>query len=29
MPADDTLCGWGDEAKVDYFFANADVIVPR
>src|SRR5581483_11110400 len=29
MPDDDTLCGWGNEAKVAYFLANADVIVPR
>ncbi|MBV8774348.1 MAG: class I SAM-dependent methyltransferase, partial [Deltaproteobacteria bacterium] len=29
MPADDTLCGWGNEAKVEYFLANADIIVPR
>jgi len=29
MPADDTLCGWGNEAKVAYFLANADIIVPR
>lgn len=29
MPADDTLCGWGNEAKVEYFLANADVIVPH
>jgi tRNA (cmo5U34)-methyltransferase len=29
MPNDDTLCGWGNEAKVAYFLANADVIVPR
>jgi tRNA (cmo5U34)-methyltransferase len=29
MPNDDTLCGWGNEAKVAYFVANADVIVPR
>lgn len=29
MPDDDTLCGWGNEAKVAYFLANADTIVPR
>ncbi|MBV8453353.1 MAG: class I SAM-dependent methyltransferase [Deltaproteobacteria bacterium] len=29
MPDDDTLCGWGNEAKVAYFLANSDVIVPR
>ena len=29
MPIEDTLCGWGNEAKVAYFLANADVIVPR
>jgi len=29
MRDDDTLCGWGNEAKVAYFLANADVIVPR
>jgi tRNA (cmo5U34)-methyltransferase len=29
MPDNDTLCGWGHEAKVNYFLANADVIVPR
>ena len=29
MPDDDTLGGWGNEAKVDYFLANADIIVPR
>jgi tRNA (cmo5U34)-methyltransferase len=29
MPDDDTLCGWGNDAKVAYFLANADVIVPR
>jgi len=29
VPDNDTLCGWGDEAKVAYFLANADVIVPR
>jgi SAM-dependent methyltransferase len=29
MADDDTLCGWGDAAKVAYFLANADVIVPR
>lgn len=29
MDGNDTLCGWGDEGKVDYFLANADVIVPR
>lgn len=28
MP-DDTLCGWGNEAKVAYFLANANIIVPR
>jgi tRNA (cmo5U34)-methyltransferase len=29
MADNDTLCGWGNEAKVAYFLANADVIVPR
>jgi len=29
MPDNDTLCGWGNEARVAYFLANADVIVPR
>jgi tRNA (cmo5U34)-methyltransferase len=29
VPDNDTLCGWGDEAKVAYFLANADIIVPR
>jgi tRNA (cmo5U34)-methyltransferase len=29
MPDNDTLCGWGNEAKVAYFIANADVIVPH
>jgi tRNA (cmo5U34)-methyltransferase len=29
MSDDDTLCGWGNEARVAYFLANADVIVPR
>ena len=29
MPDDDTLCGWGNETRVAYFLANADVIVPR
>jgi tRNA (cmo5U34)-methyltransferase len=25
----DTLCGWGDRRKIDYFVENAEVIVPR
>jgi len=25
----DTLCGWGNEAKVAWFVTNADIIVPR
>ena len=29
MPDDDTLCGWDNEAKVAYFLANANTIVPR
>lgn len=29
MPDNDTLGGWGDEAKVEYFVANAHFIVPR
>jgi len=29
MADDDTLCGWGTEAKVAYFLANSEVIVPR
>ena len=29
MPDNDTLCGWGNEAKVAYFLANAATIVPR
>ena len=29
MADHDTLCGWGDKAKVSYFVANADIIVPR
>ncbi len=29
MADHDTLCGWGNQAKVAYFLANADVIVPR
>ena len=29
MADNDTLCGWGDEGKVAYFLAKADVIVPR
>jgi SAM-dependent methyltransferase len=29
MADNDTLCGWGNEAKVAYFLANADIIVPR
>jgi tRNA (cmo5U34)-methyltransferase len=29
MPPNDTLCGWGNEAKVAYFLANAEIIVPR
>jgi len=29
MAETDTLCGWGDEQKVAYFLANADIIVPR
>jgi tRNA (cmo5U34)-methyltransferase len=29
MADNDTLCGWGNEAKVNYFLANADLIVPR
>ena len=29
MANDDTLCGWGNEVKVAYFLANAEVIVPR
>jgi SAM-dependent methyltransferase len=29
MAEEDTLCGWGNEAKVAYFLANADIIVPR
>jgi SAM-dependent methyltransferase len=29
MADNDTLCGWGNEAKVAWFLANADIIVPR
>jgi len=29
MADNDSLCGWGNEAKVAYFLANADIIVPR
>jgi tRNA (cmo5U34)-methyltransferase len=29
MADEDTLCGWGDESKIAYFLANADIIVPR
>ncbi len=29
MADNDTLCGWGDKAKVAYFLANANIIVPR
>lgn len=29
MDQNDTLCGWGNEGKVAYFVANADIIVPR
>jgi tRNA (cmo5U34)-methyltransferase len=29
MSDNDTLGGWGDENKVAYFLANADIIVPR
>jgi tRNA (cmo5U34)-methyltransferase len=29
MADNDTLCGWGNEEKVAYFLANADIIVPR
>jgi tRNA (cmo5U34)-methyltransferase len=29
MADNDTLCGWGDAQKVNYFLANADIIVPR
>ena len=29
MSDSDTLCGWGNEEKVAYFLANADIIVPR
>jgi len=29
MAVNDTLCGWGNQAKVAYFLANADTIVPR
>jgi cyclopropane fatty-acyl-phospholipid synthase-like methyltransferase len=29
MEDKDTLCGWGNEEKVAYFLANADIIVPR
>jgi tRNA (cmo5U34)-methyltransferase len=27
--AEDTLCGWGNDSKVAYFFENAEIIVPR
>jgi tRNA (cmo5U34)-methyltransferase len=29
MADHDTLCGWGDQEKVAYFFANADTLIPK
>ncbi|MGE0827561.1 MAG: class I SAM-dependent methyltransferase [Candidatus Binatia bacterium] len=29
MADHDTLCGWGEQGKVAYFFANADTLIPK
>jgi hypothetical protein len=29
MADHDTLCGWGDRAKVAWFVANAETVIPR
>lgn len=29
MADHDTLCGWGEQGKVAYFFANAETLIPR
>jgi len=29
MADHDTLCGWGNQAKVAYYLENADIIIPR